>query len=187
MPPKGMPRPKETETRAVIQWIENLFEQVDQQSKPDPGRVTARRLNRNEYANTVRDLLGVDFRATQEFPVDDSGEGFDNIADVLTISPMLMEKYMAAAERIAARAIGADPLPKKPLEAEYSRRTMNLRRLNPSAVEATHRVEWDGEYVVRFGLPGERSPDAKPVTMGFWMDGKLLNTIQVETKPSKLV
>jgi mono/diheme cytochrome c family protein len=187
MPPKGMPRPKDAEKRTVIQWIENLFEQVDQQSSPDPGRVTARRLNRNEYANTVRDLLGVDFRATQEFPVDDSGDGFDNIADVLTISPVLMEKYMAAAERIAARAIGADPLPKKPIEAEYSRKNMNLRRLNPSAVEATHRVEWDGEYVIRFGLPGERSADAKPVAMGFWMDGKLLNTIQVETKPSKLV
>jgi mono/diheme cytochrome c family protein len=187
MPPKGMPRPNETETQAVIQWIENLFEQVDQKAKPDPGRVTARRLNRVEYANTVRDLLGIDFRATQEFPVDDSGDGFDNIADVLTISPVLMEKYMTAAERIAARAVGADPLPKKPLEFEYSRKNMNLRRLNPSAVEATHRVDWDGEYVIRFGLPGERSADAKPVTMGFWMDGKLLNTIQVETKPSKLV
>jgi mono/diheme cytochrome c family protein len=187
MPPKGMPRPKEAESHAVVQWIENLFEQVDQQARPEPGRVTARRLNRVEYAHTIRDLLGVDFRATQEFPVDDSGEGFDNIADVLTISPVLMEKYMAAAERIAARAVGADPLPKKPLEAEYSRRTMNLRRLNPSVVEATHRVEWDGEYIIRFGLPGERTADAKPVTMGFWMDGKLLHTIQVETKPSKLV
>src|SRR5215475_11582429 len=94
MPPKGMPRPKESEAQAVVQWIENLFEHVDQQSNPDPGRVTARRLNRNEYANTVRDLLDVEFRATQEFPVDDSGDGFDNIADVLTISPVLMEKYM---------------------------------------------------------------------------------------------
>ena len=187
MPPKGIPRPKEAEVNAVIRWFENLFEQADRQATPDPGRVTARRLNRNEYANTIRDLLGVEFRADQEFPVDDSGDGFDNIADVLTISPVLMEKYMAAAERIAARAIGADPLPKKPLEAEYSRRTMSLRRLDPSTVEATHRVEWDGEYIIRFGLPGERGADAKPVTMGFWMDGKLLHTVPVETKPSKLV
>ncbi|MGH9849524.1 MAG: DUF1587 domain-containing protein, partial [Blastocatellia bacterium] len=187
MPPKGMPRPKEAELQKVVRWLENLFEQADQQVKPDPGRVTARRLNRSEYANTIRDLLGVEFRADKEFPVDDSGDGFDNIADVLTISPVLMEKYMAAAERIAARAIGADPLPKKPLEAEYSRRTSGLRRVAPGTVEATHRVEWDGEYLVRFGLPGERSADAKPVPMGFWMDGKLVNTIQVETKPSKLV
>ncbi|HYE73925.1 MAG TPA: DUF1592 domain-containing protein [Blastocatellia bacterium] len=187
MPPKGMPRPSEAEVRAVISAFEALFERADQQIKPDPGRVTARRLNRSEYANTVRDLLGVDFSANQEFPVDDSGNGFDNIADVLAISPVLMEKYMIAAERIAARAIGADPLPKKPVEAEYSRRNSNIRRLDVSTVEATHRVDWDGEYTIRFGLPGERSADAKPVTLGFWMDGKLLHTIPVETKPSKLV
>jgi hypothetical protein len=129
MPPKGMPRPNEAELEAVIRGLENLFERADQQLKPDPGRVTARRLNRNEYSNTVRDLLGVEFRADKEFPVDDSGDGFDNIADVLAISPVLMEKYMAAAERISARAIGADPLPKKPIEAEYSNRNRNLRRL----------------------------------------------------------
>lgn len=187
MPPNGMPRPKQTETQPVIQWLERLFEQEDQKAKPDPGRVTARRLNRSEYANTVRDLLGVEFRANQEFPVDDSGDGFDNIADVLTISPVLMEKYMTAAERIAARAIGADPLPKKPIEAEYSRKAANIRRPDVSTVEAAHRVDWDGEYTIRFGLPGERSADAKPVSMGFWMDGKLLHTKKVETKPSGLV
>ena len=54
-------------------------------------------------------------------------------------------------------------------------------------IEATHRVDFDGEYIIRFGLPGERAEDAKPVTMGFWMDGKLLHSMQVETKPSKLV
>ncbi|MEP7336825.1 MAG: DUF1592 domain-containing protein [Acidobacteriota bacterium] len=187
MPPKGMPRPTESEVQAAVRWLENLFEQADLQAKPDPGRVTARRLNRSEYANTVRDLLGVDFRANQEFPVDDSGDGFDNIADVLTVSPVLMEKYMASAERIAARAIGADPLPKKPIEAEYSRKNSNIRQPDVSTVEATHRIDWDGEYTIRFGLPGERSADAKPVTMGFWMDGKLLHSMPVETKPSKLV
>lgn len=187
MPPKGLPRPTEAELQTVIRWLERLFEQADQQARPDPGRVTARRMNRSEYANTVRDLLGVDFRANQEFPVDDSGDGFDNIADVLTISPVLMEKYMTAAERIAARAIGADPLPKKPIEAEYSRKNANIRQPDVSTVEAAHRIEWDGEYTIRFGLPGERSADAKPVTMGFWMDGKLLHTMPVETKPSKLV
>ncbi len=187
MPPVGLPRPKAAELQTVVRWLEQLFEQLDQQAKPDPGRVTARRLNRSEYANTVRDLLGVEFRATQEFPVDDSGGGFDNIADVLTISPVLMEKYLAAAERVAARAIGADPLPKKPIEAEYSRRTRMFQRPNVSAVEVTHRIEWDGEYTIRFGLPGERGADAKPVTLAFWMNGKLLHTMPVETKPSKLV
>src|SRR5215831_14618990 len=67
--------------------------QVDPQN-PDPGRVTVRRLNRVEYRNTVHDLLGVDFDSLSEFPPDDTGHGFDNIGDVLTLSPMLLEKYL---------------------------------------------------------------------------------------------
>jgi cytochrome c5 len=187
MPPKGVPRPPAPEIAAFTNYINSEFEKADRLVKPDPGRVTARRLNRAEYSNTIRDLLAVDFRAQNDFPTDDSGDGFDNIADVLTISPVLMEKYVTAAERIAARAIGADPLPKKPLEAEYHLKTRTIRRLNPSTIEATHRIEWDGEYIVRFGLPGERSKDALPVTLAFWMDGKLLHTMPVETKPSGLV
>ena len=185
MPPKGMPRVTE-QLNAMTQFIEGEFARADKNVKPDPGRVTARRLNRNEYSNTIRDLLAVDFRAEKDFPSDDSGYGFDNIGDVLTISPILMEKYVVAAERIAARAIGADPLP-KPLEAEYSKKNANIRRLDRSNIEATHRVDFDGEYTIRIGLPGERSADAKAVKMGFWMDGKLLHTMDVETKPSKMV
>ena len=67
------------------------MEKADKNAKPDPGRVVAHRLNRNEYANTIRDLLGVEFRAQKDFPTDDSGEGFDNIGAILTISPVLME------------------------------------------------------------------------------------------------
>ncbi|MFN7926013.1 MAG: DUF1592 domain-containing protein [Bryobacteraceae bacterium] len=187
MPPKGIPRPPASDMTALVKFVEGEFERADRAVKPDPGRVTAHRLNRNEYSNTVRDLLGVDFRAEKDFPTDDSGHGFDNIGDVLTISPILMEKYVNAAERIAARAIGADPLPKKPLEVEYHAKTKSIRRPDRSTIEATHRIDWDGEYTVRIGLPGERADDAPPVTMGFWMDGRLLHKMQVETKPSKLV
>jgi len=187
MPPKGAPRPSEAEAKALIAFVEAEFTKADKLVKPDPGRVTARRLNRAEYSNTIRDLLGVDFRAERDFPSDDSGHGFDNIGDVLTISPILMEKYLTAAERIAARAIGADPLPKKPLEFEYHTKDKNIRRPNKSSIEATHRVEWEAEYVIRIGLPGERAAGAPPVKMGFWMDGKLLTTKMVETKPSGLV
>lgn len=186
MPPAGIPRPPDAQIAAFVKSIEAEFEKADRSIAPDPGRVTARRLNRSEYANTIRDLLAVDFRAEADFPTDDSGHGFDNIGDVLTVSPVLMEKYMVAAERIAARAIGADPLP-KPLEAQYHTKDKTIRRPHPSTVEAAHRIEWDGEYIVRIGLPGERAPDGKPVTLGFWMDGKLLHTMPVETKPSKLV
>ena len=122
MPPKGMPRPAAEQMQAITKFVEEKWEQADRNVAPDPGRVTARRLNRNEYSNTIRDLLDVDFRADKDFPTDDSGYGFDNIGDVLTISPVLMEKYISSAERIAARAIGADPLPKKPLDCGVSRR-----------------------------------------------------------------
>ena len=185
MPPRGIPRPA-AQIDELTKFVQTEFERADKLVKPDPGRVTARRLNRSEYSNTIRDLLAVDFRADKDFPTDDSGYGFDNIGDVLTVSPVLMEKYIAAAERIAARAIAADPLP-KPLEALYHNKDKNIRRIDGSTIEATHRIEFDGEYTVRIGLPGERAADAKPVTMNFWMDGKLLHSMQVETKPSGLV
>jgi hypothetical protein len=187
MPPKGMPRPPEAQITALENFIQGQFDKADASVKPDPGRVTARRLNRNEYRNTIRDLLAVDFRADKDFPTDDSGYGFDNIGDILTISPVLMEKYLNAAEAVASRAMGADPLPKKPIEAVCDLKTKTMRQLDFSTVEASHRVDFDGEYTVRFGFPGARGEDAKPVKMAFWMDGQLLQTIDVETKPSKLV
>lgn len=186
MPPKPMKRPPQAAIDTVLAYLQGEFEREDKKTPPDPGRVTARRLNRVEYANTIRDVLGVDFRAEQDFPSDDSGHGFDNIGDVLTISPVLMEKYMIAAERIASRAIGADPLP-KPIEADYHSRDKRIKRLDRSTIEARHRVEFDGEYIVRIGMPGQRGADGKPVEFRFWIDGKVVHTQQVETKPSKLV
>jgi hypothetical protein len=184
MPPKGVPRPAQMD--AVIQYLQDEFARADRNIKPDPGRVTARRLNRSEYSNTIRDLLAVEFRAEQSFPTDDLGNGFDNIGDVLTVSPVLMDRYLAAAARIASRAVGADPLP-KPLEAQYANKDKKIRRVDFSTIEASGRIEFDGEYIVRFGLPGERAADARPVTLAFWMDGKLLHSMPVETKPSNLV
>jgi mono/diheme cytochrome c family protein len=187
MPPKGVAHPAPAQMDALIHFVESQLEKADRNSKPDPGRLVAHRLNRREYSNTIRDLLGVEFRAERDFPTDDSGYGFDNIGTVLTISPVLMEKYLNAAETIAARAIGADPLPKKPIQFEYHTKNKTVRRLDFSTIEATHFVEWDAEYMLHIGLPGERTADAKPVTLGIWMDGKLLASKQVETKPSKLV
>ncbi len=185
MPPKGMPKPSIETVNAIIGIVNAEFERLDRAIPPDPGRVTAHRLNRVEYSNTIRDLLGVDFRASDDFPTDDSGHGFDNIGDVLTISPVLMEKYLSAAERISARALGADPLP-KPVEVSYELKHKNLRRVDRSTVEASHRVDFDAEYQIIIGLPGERAKDAKPVELDFWVDGKLLHKQMAETRPSGL-
>jgi hypothetical protein len=187
MPPKGMPRPPQAQMTALVEFLKGEFEKADAAVKPDPGRVVAKRLNRNEYRNTIRDLLAVDFRTENDFPVDDSGYGFDNIGEILTVSPLLMEKYLNAAEVISSRAMGADPLPKKPVETTCDLKNKNLRRLDYSTVEASQRIDFDAEYTVRFGFPGERGADAKPVKMAFYMDGQLLGAIDVETKPSKLV
>lgn len=185
MPPHGVARPKGMDE--VISFLQTEFEKADRNLKPDPGRVTARRLNRAEYSNTIRDLLGIDFRAEKSFPTDDLGNGFDNIGDVLTISPVLMEKYLSAAGTIARRALGTDPLPKKPLEIQLHLKDKHVRRIGPGAIEGSAEIPFDGEYIVRIGLPGERKKDSAPVQLGFWMDGKLLNTVMAETKPSGLV
>ncbi len=119
MPPAGTPRPDAAQMSAMTGYIERAFERADASTKPDPGRMTAHRLNRNEYTNTIRDLLGVDSAPSRDFPADDSGDGFDNIGDVLTVSPLLMERYLSAAERIARWAHRHRQSPAKPLEIGY--------------------------------------------------------------------
>jgi hypothetical protein len=108
MPPDDAPQPKPAERKRVIGDLEKVLFNVDCDGPQDPGRVTIRRLNRAEYNNTVRDLLGVTFRPADDFPSDDVGSGFDNIGEVLTLPPLLMEKYLSAAERIAEQSIVAD-------------------------------------------------------------------------------
>jgi hypothetical protein len=112
MPPPGQSAPSKSELSAITSWIDTILKPAN--AAGEPGRVMARRLNRIEYNNTVRDLLGVPGRPADEFPVDDSGYGFDNIADVLTVSPMLMEKYMSAANRISRLAVFGETVPEKP-------------------------------------------------------------------------
>ncbi len=101
-----------------------------------------------------------------------------------------MERYLSAAERIARWAMSTE-IPAKPIEIGYLARESRIRRVDRSTIEAEHRVEFGGDYTVRFGLPGERPPieglDAAPVKLGLWMDGKLIATQIVETKPSGLV
>jgi hypothetical protein len=104
MPPQKAPRPGVAERKVLEDWVKYEAFGIDPKN-PDPGRVTLRRLNRAEYRNTVRDLTGVDFNTDVEFPPDDTGYGFDDIGDVLTVSPLLLEKYMMAAAAIVEEAV----------------------------------------------------------------------------------
>ncbi len=112
MPPPGSPAPSRTEIAAVLPWIEKAA--GSSSVVATPGRVTAHRLNRVEYNNTVRDLLGISSRPADAFPIDDAGYGFDNIGDVLSISPLLMEKYIAAAKAVSQAAVYGEPVPSRP-------------------------------------------------------------------------
>src|SRR5438874_5691851 len=109
MPPDDAEQPSEQQRRSVVNWIERTIYKFDCDNVADPRHVTIRRLNRAEYNNTIRDLLGISLRPADDFPSDDVGGGFDNIGDVLSLPPLLMEKYLAAAERIAEEVIITDP------------------------------------------------------------------------------
>ncbi|MBN8249532.1 MAG: DUF1592 domain-containing protein [Verrucomicrobia bacterium] len=104
MPPFKKEQPTAEERRRLETWIKYGALGLDP-AHPDPGRVTLRRLNRVEYRNTIRDLMGVDFRTDEEFPPDDTGHGFDNLGEVLTLSPLLLEKYLKAAQAIVEQAV----------------------------------------------------------------------------------
>jgi len=132
----------------------------------DPGHVTARRLNRGEYNNTIRDLLAIDFQPAADFPADDSGYGFDNIGDVLSLSPILMEKYLAAAEKIAKAAILPRPLPQATMVRHG--RGENRRSITAPGLIVSHRFPVEGDYT--FVVTLVYRPD--PVRVAFSLDGQ---------------
>ena len=119
MPPAGTPHPPKETTAAITKWLESEFERQDAKVKPEAGRVTARRLNRAEYNNTLRDLFGIDLRPADSFPADTAAYGFDNVSDALNLSPALLENYLDAAERVVRTALFGPPL-RKPSAVHYS-------------------------------------------------------------------
>jgi mono/diheme cytochrome c family protein len=124
MPPADHPRPSAEDIDAFAAAVRGRLAEADRRAPPDPGRVTARRLNRHEYRNTVRDLLGVDFDPTDDFPGDEIAHGFDTVGDALSLPPLLLERYLDAAEAVMQRAIPVPPLAKR-------KRTCNPENLLP--------------------------------------------------------
>jgi len=202
MPPKGLPRPSGGDLKKVESWIQEEFDRADAAIKPNPGRVTARRLNRAEYNNTVRDLLGVDFHPADDFPQDDSGYGFDDIGDALSLSPVLMEKYLGAAEKVAHNAIFGQQNLKptvvrhQPPYREGTDGGNNSRFLSkipwtitdydltgltlPSSVHMMHTFPADGDYEFRISPEGNRPRPSEPFKVAVWIDGKQVAYVTFE-------
>ena len=135
MPPPGRPRLTDAEIEPVTAWLEAALVQASG-GKKDPGRVTIRRLNRVEYNNTIRDLVGVHFQPADDFPSDDVGYGFDNIGDVLSMPPILMEKYLAAAEKIVDHRVRRSPRSRKRILIANRRTTSPTGQMRPQDYRA---------------------------------------------------
>jgi hypothetical protein len=187
MPPAGNAEPTAAERVKITSYIESALAKIDGHGADDPGRVVIRRLNRTEYKNTIRDLLGIE-ASVDAFPSDDVGYGFDNIGDVLSIPPLLMEKYLASAEKILGRAIVV-PRP-KPLTTDHvSGRDLSVTvggrvmsdpptLLNDAELYRYLDIPKDGRYTVRILAAGDQA-GKEPVKMALRVDGNDVDRIDV--------
>ena len=158
MPPVGRPRPDPNAYDALVSSLETALDTAAV-ATPHPGRPAVHRLNRAEYANAVRDLLGVEIDARAYLPADDSGYGFDNIADVLSVSPGLLERYLVAAGKIGRLAISDPTVPPvvttyrvPPLLVQNERMSEDLPFGTRGGIARHHHFPADGEYIVRVRL-----------------------------------
>lgn len=161
MPPVDAGEVPEAEREQLARWVDSALHDIDCSDSAQPGHMTIRRLNRHEYRNTILDLLKVDFATADSFPGDDAGYGFDNIGDVLSLPPVLMEKYLAAAEAISREVIPApeDSIPvENPLELSQWQVAGEVNGLHDGLAfyttgEATFaheaRAAWEGSVRIR--------------------------------------
>ena len=187
MPPDPETKPGQAERDAVTGWIEKQFVEIDCGLAKDPGRVTIRRLNRTEYNNTIRDLCHVDFRPADDFPADDVGYGFDHIGDVLSMPPILLEKYLSAAEQIAEKAIyvhGPEKTALHRFDAADAGHEGGSARGRGWAFPSSGAVFVDfdfpapGLYALRGKAFGQQAGN-EPCKMAFRLDGKQVHVADV--------
>ena len=177
MPPGGgLPKAK----RAAFQgWTQNAL--AAQCRLADPGRVTLRRLNREEYNRTVHDLLGTDLRPADDFPGDDVGNGFDNMGDVLTTSPLLMEKLLDSAEKLAREAVYVPRTFTRHYDgASFRGGSINDAGLMMSGGRADHALKTrvPGSYKLRAQAWGQQAGSEAP-KLRLWVDDKAVATFDV--------
>ncbi len=158
MPPAGRPRPTAAATGDFIHWLERELDRTGLEN-PDPGRPAVHRLNRVEYANAIRDIFGLEIDPNALLPADDEQEGFDNIAEVLSVSPTLIERYLAAARRISQLVVGdtsvravAEVYPIHGAVDQDGPVSDDLPFGSRGGVAIEHHFPVDGEYIIRLSL-----------------------------------
>jgi hypothetical protein len=190
MPPAGIPRPDKATIDTFVKYLETELD-LAATANPNPGRPPAfHRLNRAEYANAIRDLLAVDIDANTLLPVDDSGYGFDNVADILSTSPILVEAYISAAAKVSQLAIGSAEL--RPYTETYyaSRRLVQDDRMDENLPFGTrggmtvkHLFPFDGEYIVKIRLQRNKEKIIRglgePHQLDVRLDGALVKQFSV--------
>jgi hypothetical protein len=175
MPPVGMPRPSEATYKTLVSAIEGERDRIAE-VQPNPGRPTLHRLNRTEYANTIRDLLALDVDVTELLPADDIGYGFDNIGDVLQVSPVLLERYLSVARKISRQAVGDMTLPPAYQTYNVHHGLVQKDRLSETAPVGSrggtgirHYFPVDGEYELSVTVQRNRNDEY----LGFERERKL--------------
>jgi len=194
MPPAGLPHPSQPEEKAFTDFLRNQLDQYAA-SHPNPGQPTIHRLNRSEYSNTIRDLLALNADAGSKLPLDDSGYGFDNIGDVLSLSPVLIERYMSAARMVARLAVGDTEI--KPQvdiftpvkDARNERIADDLPFDSAGGLSVHYHFPVDAEYLFKIRMttpPGQvlelRIPvkaGERPVGLTFMRSGAIRETVPV--------
>lgn len=190
MPPLEMPRPSETQYQGFLAFLESAID-AEATIEPNPGRVHAfHRLNRREYRNAIRDIFDLEYDASALLPPDDSGYGFDNIADVLSVSPMLTERYLGAARKISQLVVGDPTLAPNTeifevdkLLRQDVRISEDLPFSSRGGLSVNHYFPVDGEYIARIFflrtyngiIRGLHEPNDLEVRL----DGTLIETIEV--------
>lgn len=187
MPPPGEYAPEVAERATLVRWIDDAVFAVDP-DRPDPGHVTLRRLNRTEYENTLADLLGVEVDVRGLLPEDDSSQGFDNIGNMLTLSPLHMERYLEAAD-VGLRAavdIGGPRFPSVNIKGEAFRGAgkpygESLRILANGEAKLFQKIEREGEYLVRVFAEGQQAGD-ELVKMALAVNGEEVESWEVSAE-----
>ena len=168
MPPAGLPRPSDTARREFVSWLESKLDRAAA-AHPNPGRTNNfHRLNRTEYQNAIRDLLALDLEASTWLPGDDAAYGFDNNADVLSISPTLFDGYLSAAAKIARLAVGDMSMAADHAGYGFGALLLQQGRISDDlplgaegGVTARHYFPLDAEYEAAVRLTGTPSPSQR--------------------------